>query len=86
MAAVVDRDEVRRLVDILPKSALGAAASMMRGLIAAEVDPVALALASAPYDDEEATPEEEAAVSRAREDVAAGRVISHEELCKRLGL
>ena len=41
-------------------------------------------LCLAPYDDEPVTPEEEAAVAEAWEDVKAGRVVSHEEARRRL--
>lgn len=39
-------------------------------------DPLLVTLATAPLEDEEITPEEEAAVAEAREDIAAGRVYS----------
>lgn len=48
-------------------------------------DRVALALVTAPLDDEGETPEEAAAVAVAREQVAAGKVISHEDLARELG-
>jgi predicted transcriptional regulator len=55
----------------------------LRGLLALDGDPVLNALLNAPEDDEPVTQEEEEAVQRAREDIAAGRVYTHEE-AKRL--
>lgn len=43
-------------------------------------------LCLAPYDDEPVTPEEEAAVAEAWEDVRAGRVSSLDEVRRELGL
>jgi hypothetical protein len=48
-------------------------------------DPVLRAFLDAPEDDEPVTPEEEAAITEAREAVARGEVISHEELARELG-
>ena len=49
-------------------------------------DPVALALARAPLDDEPETEEERAAVVEAREAVARGEVFSLDEVKRELGL
>jgi hypothetical protein len=49
-----------------------------------DFDPVLLAMLTAPLDDEPETDEERAAVAEAREDVAAGRLISHEEVRRRV--
>ena len=43
-------------------------------------------LCVAPYDDEPVTPEEEAAVAEAWEDVKAGRVVTLDEVRRELGL
>jgi hypothetical protein len=48
-------------------------------------DPVLRAFMEAPEDDEPVTPEEEAAIAEAREAVARGEVITHEELARELG-
>jgi hypothetical protein len=50
------------------------------------VDPVLAALALAPMDDEPVTPEEAEALGVARADSAAGRVVSHDDLRRELGL
>lgn len=49
-------------------------------------DPLLLALANAPEDDEPWTDEDEAAVAESRADFAAGRTLSHEELLQKYGL
>jgi hypothetical protein len=49
-------------------------------------DPVGVALALAPVDAEPETDEERAAVAEAREDLAAGRVLTTDELRRSLGL
>jgi hypothetical protein len=49
-------------------------------------DPVLRALLDAPEDDEPVTPEEEAALEESHREVAAGKVISHAELKRKLGL
>ena len=49
-------------------------------------DPVLRSLMAAPVDDEPLTPEDEAAIAEAHEDIRAGRVITTAELRRRLGL
>jgi len=49
------------------------------------IDPMLLALANAPEDDEPWTDEDEAAVAEGRADFAAGRTISHDEMLRRYG-
>ncbi len=55
-------------------------------VVGREDDPVRRALDNAPIDDEPETPEEAAAVAEARESVARGEVVSHEEMKRRLNL
>ena len=79
------KDELHELVDWLPEGLWEKAhKSLLREL--KKADPVAYALYTAPEDDEEETEEERAAVAEAYADVAAGRVISDEELARELGL
>ena len=49
------------------------------------IDPMLVALHSAPFDDELEAPEEAAAVEEARQQVALGETISREELRRELG-
>jgi hypothetical protein len=74
------RDHLHRLVDTLPESELGRAERVLEALVAV---PPYRPLEDAPLDDEAETPEERAAVAEARGDVAAGRVVPHEEARRR---
>ncbi len=80
---IEERERVKKLVDLVPDSDLDAAARMLRGLA---VDPVAWTLDNAPLDDEPITQEDIDAQAEARADIAAGRVYSHEDVVRRLGL
>ena len=78
------RDEVRRLVDALPESELPTARRLLEALHLLGRDPRHLALDLAPWDDEPTTPEEEAGVAVAYEELARGEVVSAEEAKRRL--
>lgn len=80
------KEELHRLVDKLPESELPTARRFLRYLNDMATDPLLRTLANAPIDDEPETPEEAAAVERAKEDMAAGRVTPLEEARRRLGL
>lgn len=58
----------------------------VRNLLASMVDPLAVALANAPADDEPLTAEEEQAFAEGREALAQGKGIPHEEILKEFGL
>ncbi|HZR99123.1 MAG TPA: hypothetical protein VFE37_10475 [Chloroflexota bacterium] len=79
---MVTKEILHRVIDTLPDSELEAAARLLAGL--GIDDPVLRAVLAAPIDDEPETPEEAAAVQQARDDLAAGRVVSHEEARRRL--
>jgi hypothetical protein len=79
------RDNLHRLVDTLPESELERAERVLEALRQV-AEPPYRPLEDAPLDNEPETPEERAAVDEARTDVAAGRVISHEEAKRRWGL
>ena len=82
--SVSGRERIRQLVDLVPDKYLEAVERMLVGL--AE-DPVLWAFTHAPTDDEgELSDEAIADLAEADEDVAAGRVMSTEELCRRLGI
>ena len=57
-----------------------------RADIAEEYDPVWEMLKNAPWDDEPLTEEDKKAIREANEDFAVGRVITHKELKRKLGL
>lgn len=78
------REELHDLIDELPDKELAAVRSYLRYLAAVARDPVLRALVNAPIDDESETEEERRAVEEAKQDLRAGRVISHEEVRRRL--
>ena len=75
------RERLHRLIDVLPDDELE---RMERVLVGETNGSNGTTLADAPYDDEPLTPEDVAALSEARADIAAGRVVSHEEARHRL--
>jgi hypothetical protein len=79
------KDELHRLVDELPESESHAAKRFLEYLRNMG-DPVLRARLEAPEDNEPETEEERAAVAEAYEDFKAGRVVSHQELKRELGL
>jgi hypothetical protein len=79
------REQLHRLVDDLPSRELSAAARYLQFLQSGQQhETLPPELANAPLDDEPETPEEAAAVAEAWEDVAAGRVLSHAEVLRRV--
>jgi len=94
----MSKADLHRLVDELPEDRAEAAQRILeclrgekhdeltQALLESPDDSLLHTLAAAPEDDEAETPEEAQAVREAREDLAAGRVLSHEELKRRLGL
>ncbi len=71
------RERLHRIIDELPEAE---AERALRALERWRDDPVALALAAAPVDDESETAAERAAVEPARDDVRRGDVVSAEEV------
>ena len=76
------REEVQRLLDSVPDDRL----AQVQAVIEPFADPVALALANAPDDDEEFTDEDLAALAEARENYRRGETIPHEEVMREPGL
>ena len=77
MEALSARDDVKRLVDLVPEEDLPTLRRLLRGLLR-ERDPVVAGFANAPEDDEEVTEEDVAALEEADRANAEGRVVSHE--------
>ena len=79
-----NRQHAHQLIDRLPESQLSA----LVGLLETIVDPVAAALRDAPFDDEEETEQERAAVAQARRSLQrnGGKGVPHSEAMRRLGL
>jgi predicted transcriptional regulator len=78
------RARIQRVVDDLPLEELYAIERYVSYLRDFAHEPALRAYIEAPLDDEPETPEEQAAVEEALEDVRAGRVVSHEEARQRL--
>lgn len=83
--SVVLREELHGLVDDLSDQDLTAAKRFLAYLRNTR-DPLMRKMVEAPYDDEPLTEEDIAALDEAWEDVAAGRVITDEEVKRELGL
>jgi hypothetical protein len=71
------RERLQQIVDTLPESE---AEQILRAVELWRDDPVARALAAAPFDDEPETSEERAAVAEARAAVRDGDVVSLAEV------
>jgi predicted transcriptional regulator len=77
------KQELHHLLDELSDRDLYTAKRFMAYLRNTQ-DPMMQKLVEAPYDDEPLSEEDEAALVEAYEDLAAGRVVSHEEARRRL--
>jgi hypothetical protein len=77
-----ERQKAHAYLDHLPDTKLSA----VRGLLEAMLDPVSLALANAPIDDEPVTEEEEQAVAEAHQWLKHNRGIPLEQVVAELGL
>jgi hypothetical protein len=64
----------------MPREDIPVAKRVLNALIG--VDPVWQALESAPFDDEEVTPEDEAALAEADAKFGRGEITSHEEILR----
>jgi len=82
---MMSRDNLHHLVDALPENELERAERALEAL-RQEADPTYRPLEDAPFDNEPETPDERAAVEEAHRDVAAGRVLPHDEAKRRWGL
>ncbi len=76
------KDRAHELIDRLPPRQLSAVV----GVIEAMLDPVSLAIANAPIDDEPLTAEEKNAIAESREWLKHNPGIPHEEVLAELGI
>jgi hypothetical protein len=76
------RQQAQMLLNALPDDKI----PKVRTLLASLVDPLSAALASAPLDDEPLSEEDAHALAEARESLARGEGIPHEEILKEFGL
>ncbi len=81
----VSRQEIKDLIDGLPDLELHAVKRFIQ-YIRDMNDPVFRILAEAPWDDEPVTDEDLEAIEESNRDIAAGRVISHQDLKAELGI
>lgn len=79
------RELVHEIVDELSESELATAARILTAL-KQPVDPVQVALANAPPDDEPDDDDFDGGLTVARNEARSGQALSHEELLRRLGI
>ncbi|MGA2578160.1 MAG: hypothetical protein ABSH24_19255 [Bryobacteraceae bacterium] len=77
-----ERRQAHALLDMLPPEKLNA----VRSLLGVMVEPLARSLALAAAEDEDLAPETAAALDRARDSLARGEGIPHEEILREFGL
>ena len=79
----MSRDALHDLVDRIPDEEIPAAKRFLEYLA---ISPAYRAALSAPPDDEPVTEADAAAIERARDEVLARRVVSHEDILREFGL
>ncbi len=81
-AIIETKQQAHELIERLGPSQISAVVGLLNSML----DPVALALANAPYDDEPVSEEEEREIAAARASLARGEGIPHEEVLAEFGL
>lgn len=79
----MSREVLHELIDRIPDSEIAVAQRVLERLAR---DAAFRAAMSAPPDDEPVTAGDEEAVARARRDLQAGRVVSHDEILREFGI
>jgi len=82
MPTTADRQDLRRLVELIPASTVGTAAGFLEGLI--EEPAILESLAAAPVDDESDDDDSDGGLTTAREEAAKGDTVPHHEVKRRL--
>lgn len=82
LAAKNTKQQAHELIDRMVPSQVSAVVSLLEVML----DPVAVALANAPYDDEPITAEEEQSLAEAREWLKHNKGIPHEQVLAELGI
>jgi len=77
-----EKQQAHELIERLPPVQLTAVLVLLEAML----DPVSLAIANAPIDDEPITPEEEKALEQSREWLKHNKGIPHEQVLAELGI
>lgn len=83
MSLTAEHQQLLELASRIPEEQIPTAKRLLEALI---VDPLWLALATAPPDDEELKPEVVASIEEARASIARGEGIPHEEILREFGV
>lgn len=83
MSVSIEHQQLLDLASRVPEDQIPTARKMLEALI---VDPLWLALASAPMDDEELTPEAMAEILAAEQGIGSRETTPHEKISRELGL
>jgi hypothetical protein len=81
-AAIAPRQQAHELIDRMAASQVSAAIGLLKTML----DPVAVSLANAPYDDEPVSAAEKSGIAEARASLARGEGIPIEEVLRKFGL
>ena len=82
VASTVTKQQAYELIDLMAPGQVSAVVSLLKVML----DPVSVALANAPYDDEPVSEEEARDIAEARAAYARGEVVSNEEVLAEFGL
>lgn len=81
----MNKTDLYKLIDALPEKEIHTAAAFLSFVtLRAKQSPLDIFLDSAPYEDEELTPEERAGIEEGLADIKAGRTYTMEEVEKEL--
>jgi hypothetical protein len=83
--ALASSDTKRQAYELIDRMAPGQVSAVV-GLLKAMLDPVSVALANAPYDDEPVSEEEARDIAESRVAYARGEVVSNDEVLAEFGL
>jgi hypothetical protein len=76
------KQQAHELINLMAPSQVAALVGLLRVML----DPVAQALANAPYDEEPVTEEEKREIAESRSAIARGEIVSNEEVLAEFGL
>lgn len=76
------KQQAHELIECMAPGQVAALVSLLQAVL----DPVSLALANAPYDDEPVSEEEKREIAESRAAIARGEIVSNEEVLAEFGL